>query len=178
MKTASSVIAQSSYVQEFLKEREITAFYGKAESVSEIVRKAVYPVVSADCLIALNNDGNYYRFLGGLSNLSCNNLYETFRDAGSAFTIIKLDKNYFFCYNTPVYDTSGQSPVRIGSMVMLSDLGKTRRLLENTNILKDVNIAVIVDGAVMLSNDRAVENTAETELSSKRPHACTAKGYF
>ena len=46
MRTIASVIASSSYVQDFLSERDVAAYYEKAGIVSEIIQKAAFPITS------------------------------------------------------------------------------------------------------------------------------------
>jgi sensor histidine kinase YesM len=157
MQTVASAIAGSSYVQDFLKEQNISAAYDRAEAVSEIIRKAAFPISSSDSLITISADGNFYRFSGGLSNGSCVELHKTFQGAGSVFTIAELDGTLFFCHNAPVFETAGQFPNRIGNVVMLTALDKKRRALDSGNGFSDIDTALIMDSAVIISNNPALE---------------------
>ncbi|HBU13027.1 MAG TPA: hypothetical protein DEB31_10000 [Clostridiales bacterium] len=68
MKLATSTIAGSVYVQEFLSETDNTAYYEKAGAVSEIIRKTVYPHMGGDTVLTITAEGLFYRFTGSVSN--------------------------------------------------------------------------------------------------------------
>jgi signal transduction histidine kinase len=164
MRTITSAIVGSAFVQDFLKERDAAAYYEKAELVSEIIQKAAFPITNADSIITFSTNGKYYRFSGGLSNASCEELYRTFQNADTVFTVIELDDTLFFCHNSPVFDMSGQSPVRAGNVVMLTGLEKTRRMLEYEEITTSIDMALVFGGEIILSNNPAIEGMAETEI--------------
>lgn len=171
MKVVASVIAGSTYMQEFLAETDVAAFYEKANTVSEIVQKSAYPITSSDSIIAISNNGDYYRFTGGLSNAACKNIFDTFKDGNAAvYTIIDLDNTLYFCHISPVMSMSGQMPKRIGSVVILNGLTKIRRVLSEDNKLAGVNTAVILDGKILLSDKMELEgreaNVLETQYGA------------
>ncbi|MCL2057012.1 MAG: hypothetical protein FWH02_07340, partial [Oscillospiraceae bacterium] len=163
MRTIASVIASSSYVQDFLSERDVAAYYEKAGIVSEIIQKAAFPITSSDSIIAFNEGGDFFRFSGGLSNASSAEIYQNFRGAGAFYTIIELDGTLFFCHSAPVFDTSGRTPVRIGSIAILTGLDKTRRMLEHDGI----DMALILGGEVVLSNNRSLEGIRADGLAPR-----------
>lgn len=165
MKTISSAISGSSYVQEFLEERDVSKYYEKAEIVSEIIQKAAFPITSTDSVIVINAQGDFYRFSGDLSNASCEELYKTFQGAGAVYTVVEADNTMFFCYNAPVFETSGQLPSRIGNVVMLTRLEKTRRMLSHDH--PGIDMAVILDGKVILSSNPVLEGEEADELSRR-----------
>jgi signal transduction histidine kinase len=157
MKAYASVIAGSVYVQEFLKEAQIPAFYEKAAVVSEIIEKAAFPVAQADNVIAMSMRGDFYRFSGGLSNHSCEEIHELFKDSGTVFTVAELDGALYFCHNAPVYDSLGRFPVQIGNIVRLTGIEKMRRTLDFTDAGHGIDTAVIYNGFVILSSDPELE---------------------
>ena len=179
MQTVTTAIADSASVRVFLKERDVTAYYEKAELVSEIIQNAAFPITSADSVITFGAGGNYFRFSGGLSHDSCEALGQAFQGAGTAYTVIELDHTLFFCHNMPVFDAQGLTPVRIGNVVMLTGLDKTRRMLEDEDTPADIDMAVIFDGIVILSNNHALEGgdadglTARYSMISSAPVAGT-----
>jgi sensor histidine kinase YesM len=164
MRTITAAIAGSSFVKDFLNERNTQAFYEKAVIVSEIILKAAFPVTNSDSIISFGKDGNFYRFSGGLSHDSCEELYRMFGNAGTVYTVIELDGTMFFCHNAPVFDSVGQQPLQIGNIVMLTGLDKTRRMLIPENIIRDIDMAVIFDGEIILSNNMELEGMSATGI--------------
>ena len=161
MNTVASVIAGSDYVQDFLRENDTAAYYEKAAAVSEIVRKAAYPISSADSVVTLGRNGSFFRFSGGLSDSACKTLYESLKDEETVTTVIELDGALFFCHSVPVADYSGKSPDRLGYAVILTGLSKTRRMLDYGD---SVDMALTLNGVVILSNDPSLENITTAEL--------------
>ena len=172
MKTVSSLAAGSDYLKDFLMEQEVSAYYEKAGIVSEIIHRTASPVSSIDNIITFTERGDYYRFVGGVSNGACEKLYNAFYEEGSVYTIIDLDNALFFCHNAPVFDSSGRNPVKIGNIVMLIGLDKTRRALDSGG-QGEVVAAIVFDNSVMLSNDRSLEGESVSELESKYSVAST-----
>jgi two-component system sensor histidine kinase YesM len=167
MNASAATIAGSGYVKDFLSERNKSVLYEKAVPVSEIISKTAFPITSSDSVITINADGDFYRFSGGLNNQSCQMLYEEFKDAGTVYTVAKLGETLYFCYNTPVYDLSGIKPDRIGSVVMLTGISKTRRALENLNGAPVIDTALILDSEIVLSNNPSLEQKPISELENQ-----------
>ena len=161
MNTIASVIAGSEYVQDFLAERDAVAYYEKAITVSEIVRRAAFPISSADSVVTINEAGRFFRFSGGLSNRSLETLFEAFGDSGIVYTITELDGTLYFCHIVPVIDYSGQLPTRLGKIIMLTGLDRTRRMLGYGD---GVDRVVILDGFVILSSNPELEGIAVAEF--------------
>ncbi len=162
METITNVIAGSSYVQDFLTERDTEEYYAKALIASEIIQKAAFPITAADSVITLTAEGGAYRFSGSLSAESCKLLYSAFGGAGSVYTVMELDGRLFFCHNAPVFDLSGQTPARIGNVVMLTGVDKTRRMLGQGG---DMDTALLLDGVVILSNNLGLEGLSADALA-------------
>ncbi len=164
MKTVASVISGSEFVQDFLLETNVSKYYEKANTVSEIVAKVVYPITNADSVITITSKGNFYRFSGSLSNGSCQKIYHTLVNLGEVQTVVELDNMLFFCHISPVY-TSDKVQQYAGSVVILNELQKTRRILTNSQI-KGVDTAVILDGKIQLSSNLELEGLEENVLES------------
>ncbi len=166
MKQASATIAGSTSVQDFLCEQDVTLYYERATSVSEVIEKIAYPISGSDSLILINSQGQYYRFSGSTSNASCELLYDSFKDSGSVFTVVGLDDTLYFCHAGPVLSAKAQPPMRIGNIIILTGLAKTRRLLE-TDHHTDVDTAVILHNKVLLSNLTSLEGTDADDLDNQ-----------
>lgn len=168
MRTVCSAIGGSDYVKDFLQEEDVLPYYEKAIVVSEIVDKIAFPIVSSDSVITINSRGEYYRFSGGVSNPSCERLYQIFGGAGVMYTVIELDGVNYFCHNSPVIVTADYKPVHIGNVIMLTDLSKTRRLLES-DASSDVDMLVLADDVVLLASVPALEGKSKADLLSLYP---------
>jgi signal transduction histidine kinase len=157
MGTFTASIAASAYVQDFLMERDVAAWYGKAEVVTEIIQQSAYPITSSDSVIVFGMDGNFYRFSGGLSHEGCETLNTLFRGVGSVYTVATVDDTLFFCYNTPVHDMSHPTTPRIGNVVMLTRLDKMRRMLEREDAAMGIDMALVFEGQIILSGNPELE---------------------
>ena len=166
MRTITSAISGSSYIQDFLSERNTKGYYEKAGIASEIIQKAAFPITSADNILAINADGRSYRFSGGLSSQSCEALYRSIQGAGTVYTVIELDYTLFYCHSAPVFDMSGQSPVRLGNVLILTGLEKTRRMLERDDSLTGIDVAVILNDEIVMSNNPSLEGISADSLAS------------
>ena len=164
LRTITSTIAGSSYIQDFLNERDWMAYYDKAGIASEIIRQTAFPITSADSVLAINAEGIAYRFSGGLSSQSCEELYKSIQGAGTIYTVVELDNTLFYCHSAPVFDFSGKSPVRLGNVSILTGLEKTRNMLTFEDSLINMDIAVIIDGEIIMSNNYALEGTSADAL--------------
>ena len=164
MRTIAVTIAGSGYVQDFLKERDVHAFYAKADTIAEIIQRAAFPASSADSVITVNTSGDFYRFSGALSNSACEKLFETFQDAGSVYTVVELDGSMYFCHNSPVFDSSGPVPLRVGNVILLTGLNKARRLLDSGNAMNYMDAAIMLDDTVILSGNHSIERMTADEL--------------
>jgi sensor histidine kinase YesM len=161
MNTVASVIAGSEYIHDFLGEKDYNAFYNKALTVSEIVRRTAFPISDADSVIAISDSGRYFRFSGGLSDTALDSLLGIFFDSDSVYTVIELDGALYFCHSVPVIDYSGRRPVRLGNVIMLNGLDRTRRALDYGD---GVDRAVFLDSIVILSNKPEIEGMAAGEV--------------
>lgn len=160
-------IADSAFVQDFLKERDVAEWYAKAEVVTEIVQKAAYPITASDSVIAFGTDGNFFRFSGGLSHGGCEALYALVRSAGSLYTVAALDDTLFFCYAAPVYDMARPTMPRIGSVVMLTRIDKMRRMLQREDAATGIDMVLVFGGEVILSSNPMLEGLPALEIDSR-----------
>ncbi len=175
MKTITSVITSSSYIRDFLTEQDVHAYYEKSSVVSEIIQKAASTVSETDSVITINSDGEYFRFIGGLSNSACEELYKHFVGEGSAFKVIELDNTLFFCHNAPVFDYSGQVPVKAGNVIILTGLNKISRKLDYSSVFKGMDTAVMQDGKVIMSNNPSFIDMTTEEFISQYGFVSTAE---
>ena len=165
MKNIAAVIAGSSSVQEFLSAGSVGEYYSKAEAVTEIIHLAAYPISSVDSVITINASGDYYRFTGGLSSAACDTLYDRFKGPNSSYTVIELDGTMYFCHSAPVFKASGQALDNAGTIIILTNLNRTRsQLISNT--LTDVDTAVIQGQVILISSDEGLEGKSVAELDS------------
>lgn len=163
MKAVCGVIAGSDYIRDFLTEKNTSAYYEKAITVSEIIDKTAFPISSSDSIITINVSGEYYRFSGGISNAACEKLYKTFEGSGTVYTIIELDQISYFCHNSPVLSAGKYSPSHMGNVIMLTDLSKIRRLLEKGSG-GDLDLFVLADNRVLLSSITELEGKRGDEI--------------
>lgn len=166
MKVVASVIAGSVYVQDFLMETDVAAYFEKATVASEIVSKAVYPMAVVDSVITMTNGGDFYRFTGSVSNQACQKIFASMGKGGEVQSVVDLDGTLYFCYLSPVVITQSGAPKRIGSVVLLNELQKTRRSLE-TGRLTGVDTVLLLDGVVLLSNQRSLEGQRLETLAAQ-----------
>jgi len=163
MRSGAEIIAASTYVQDFLMAESVDDFYSKAGEVAQFLRNAAFSVTSIDNLITIDTSGTFFRFIGSLSNASCEQLQEAFYLTGSTYTVIGLDGVMFFCHSAPVYSTSSQVLDRIGTVFLLTNLNRKRSVLAD-NVMVGVDSVVIHNGIILLSSDDSLEGLAYTEL--------------
>jgi signal transduction histidine kinase len=152
MTVVSSALSGSNYVQEFLAERDSSAYYEKAGAVSEIIRKAIYPNIDTDSIITFTADGTFFRFTGGVSNEACEKLYAGIADGTvPAYSVAELDGIHYFCLISPVYGRGLTMTPPVGYVAALSDTAKMRRAMTRLNTVSGMDSAIILDGRVLLS---------------------------
>ncbi|MCL2217101.1 MAG: histidine kinase [Defluviitaleaceae bacterium] len=164
MNTIAGVIAGSSTVQDFLLTDTTATFFAGAESASEIIRNAIHPHSFVDSVITFDNAGNFFRFTGGLSNAACEALHDMVYGVGSLQTIIELDGVLFFMHSAPVYSILGQRPFRVGAIVLLTHLDRTRVALVGSSTVPNIDTAVIQDDTILLSSNMGLEGSPDAEL--------------
>jgi len=164
VKTAASVIASSKYVQDFLDSKTVEEFYEKAETVTEIIHKTAYPISSIDGVVTINQAGEFYRFTGGISNEACKTLYNTFKGAGLQYIALELDGIRYFCHSSPIFITSGQNLDRVGSVVLLTVLSRTRRILSDRTDIAGMEAVLSMDDMILLSSNLSLENKPLADL--------------
>ena len=164
MRSIAEIIAASAYVQDFLSAATVEEFYGNADTVSEIIRNAAYPITFADSVITINAAGNYYRFTGGLSNDACKRLHDSFKQAEVSYMIKELDGVLFFCHSAPVYTAADRTLYRVGTVILLTNLNRKRAVLDTA--LAGMHTAVIQDDIILLSSDGELEGKHSSQLDS------------
>gem|GEM_PF-1010266 len=165
MYNIAGVIAGSASVRDFLSSSTSEEFYNKVQAVEEIIRTAAYPISLVDSVVTINTWGDYYRFTGSLSNAACESLHEKVRETGNLHAIIALDGNLFFCHAAAVYSFSGQAPGRVGTVILLTNLNRTRKALTEP-LLSGADMAVIQDDIILLSNIVEIEGKHEADVES------------
>ncbi len=163
MKTNAALIGSSSYVKEFLTEKDTAAYYEKATMVHEIISKVGGAGDPLDGVVTINNAGEYYRFIGGISNRAIEDLRAEFGDTSPVFTIASLDGRDYFCYISPVYSTNSMNVEKIGDIIIVNSLTKTRRLLANSST-KGIDTAVASEGVILFSTSSVLEGKQVEEL--------------
>jgi hypothetical protein len=166
MKLATSTIAGSVYVQDFLSETDSTAYYEKAGAVSEIIRKTVYPHMGEDTVLTISAEGIYYRFTGSVSNAALGQLHRLVADGSESYSVVKLDETNYFCIVSPVYSESAVLGGPIGYVVALSNMAKVNRLLDTSDIMEGIDTAIILDDTILFSSNHALDGRAAAELDS------------
>jgi two-component system sensor histidine kinase YesM len=164
MNTIASVIAGSEYVQDFLGEGNVTAYYEKAGAVAEIVRQTAFSFSAADGIVAISENGRFYRFSGGYSQSALENLQESLRGSDTVYTVVELDGVLFLCHSVPVIDYSHSFSQRLGNIVLLTSLDKTRRMLAQEDA---ADRAVLLDGVVILASNPELEGLAAAEMETR-----------
>ena len=165
MRSVTEIIAASTFVQDFMMTDTVETFYEHSGTVAEIIRNAAFSATATDGLVTIDSSGVFYRFHGSLSNTACEILHHTFMDKGVSYTVMELDGISFFCHSAPIITTTGQTPQRVGTVVILSNLSRKRTILAD-NALVGVDTAVIQDEVILLSNNNGLEGTNAHELDS------------
>ncbi|MDR1664730.1 MAG: histidine kinase [Clostridiales bacterium] len=187
MAAVSSALSGSDYVQAFLAERDSAAYYEKAEAVSEIIRKAIYPNIDTDSIITFTTDGTFFRFTGGVSNEACGKLYaEIAAGTVPAYSVVELDGIRYFCLVSPVYGRGLTMTPPVGYVAALSDTAKMRRAMIRLNTVSGMDSAIILDGKVLLSTrqeldgqdaaglERRYESVTVTQVTGSSLYVATA----
>ncbi len=163
IKVSASLIGGSPYVKDFLTEKDITSYYEKSETVNEIIAKVLGVNSPFDHVVTVNESGDFYRFIGSLSNESITKIFNEFKNENSTFHDLVLDGTGYFCHISPVFSTTGESTKRIGSIIIMNSLSKTRRMLDHERP-SGMDAAVVLDEKVLLSTEKALEGKQKSEL--------------
>ena len=165
MKTATSTIAASVYVQDFLSETDKNAYYEKVGAVSEIIRKATYTHMGEDSVITITDDGAFYRFTGSVSNNAISRLHQDILSGMAVYSVAELDGAGYFCMVSPVYARGTGPETPIGYVVALSHLAKVHRMLDTPDTARGIDTAVILDDTVLFSSNPELEGKSADELN-------------
>lgn len=163
MKISASLIGSSTYLKEFLTETDTTAYYEKAATVHEIISKVSSVEDPFDSVITINNAGEYYRFVGSMSNQAIERIVDNYSKAAPFFTIVSVDEKDYFCYISPVYSTQNIEANRIGDVIIINSLAKTRRILISSDI-QGIDTAVVSQDKIIISTNGALEGRPFSEM--------------
>lgn len=161
MRSVAGVITGSSYIQDFLAAETVEEFFIKADNASAIIRNAAFPNLEASNIIAFNESGRFYRFVGRLSNDSCEKLYGMVRDSGTIFTVVELDGVLFFCHSAPVFSFLERVPKRIGAITLLTHIDSKRTALGVNSM---IDSAIVKAGFVIVASDETLEGMKFAEI--------------
>jgi signal transduction histidine kinase len=164
MKLATSTLAGSVYVQDFLSETDKIAYFEQAKVVSEIVRKTTYPHMGEDIVLTFTAAGSPYYFTGSISDEAMRRLYGEIAGGTAAYSIVTLDEEGYFCLVSPVYPRMSGSHDAVGYVVTLSNLKKVRRMLEAPENLTGIDAAVILEDVILFSSNTALDGQSAAEL--------------
>ncbi len=163
IKVGAALIGGSSYVKEFLTEKDVAAYYEKSEGISEIVAKVMGIDNPFDHVVIVNESGDFYRFVGSLSNHSITKVFNEFKNEDAAFHTLMLDGIGCFFYISPVFSTTSTYAERIGSVIIVNSLSRTRRVLEQERI-SGLETSVVSEDKVLLSTQTSLEGKQKSEL--------------
>ncbi len=166
MKLATSTIAGSVYVRDFLTETDRNAYYEKAGAVSEIIRKTVYPHMGEDTVFTVGGN-SYYRFTGSISNEAIERIYIEIAGGGNTYSIVTFEEATYFCMVSPVYASGGGTGDAAGYVVALSNLAKVRRMLDTPDTVPGIDTAVILDGEILFSSNPELDGQSASELENR-----------
>jgi hypothetical protein len=167
MAVVSSLLSGSGYVQDFLTEKDPSAYYEKANAVSEIIGKTIYPSIDTDSIVTITADGAVTRFTGGISSDAVKKLFAEIGDGAIApYSVTELDGTGYFCLVSPVYERSLNVTPPIGYVMALSDTAKVRRAMLRLNTVSGIDTAILLDGAILLSSNPGLDGRSAAELET------------
>ncbi len=164
IKISASLIGGSPYVKDFLAEKDIDSYYEKSEEANEIVAKVMGVNALFDHVITINEDGDFYRFVGSLSNETISVLFHELRGKDASFYTMMLEGTGYFCYFAPVFSTNIDSPDRIGSILIANSLSRTRRMLEQGRP-PGIETSVVAGEQILLSTEKALEGRQKSLIA-------------
>jgi hypothetical protein len=165
LRAATTVIAGSVYVQEFLSETDIASYYEKALSASEIIRQTIYPQTGGDIIFTISSNGALYRFTGIINTAAMERVYtEAVNNSTTTYTVIELDETDYFCITTPVFLRGSFTQGPVGYIAALSNLSQARRMFTKWDTMTGIESAVIADGIILFSSDPALDGKSIDEL--------------
>jgi len=168
MRLVSSSLAGSIYVQDFLAEGSVTAYYEKAEAVAEIIRKSTYPHLNSDSIVTFTANGTAYRFTGGISAAAADKIYrEVILGGAPVYSIVELDGVDYFCLIDPVSRRGTGTTVHTGHVVTLSNIAKVRRTVMDLGMVTGVDTAVILEDVILLSSNPELDGKSYAELERR-----------
>ncbi len=167
IRLTSSVIAGSAYVRDFLEEKDVASYYEKAKPAAEIIRKTAYPQMYADSIITITEGGAFYRFTGSVSNEVIANIHSEIKNSSYApiYSIQEIDGTKYFCHITYVYAHELGQSNPVGSVVILSNLSKMRRMLSEPREVPGIDTAVIFNDKILLSGNIELEGKESAQLN-------------
>ena len=168
MRLVSSSLAGSIYVQDFLAEDSVAAYYEKAEAVAEIIRKSTYPHLHSDSIVTFTAQGTAYRFTGGISAAAAEKIYrEVIQGGAPVYSIVELDGVDYFCLIDPVSLRSIGATIPTGHVVTLSNIAKVRRTVMELSMVTGVDTAVILDDVILISSNPELDGKSYAELERR-----------
>jgi hypothetical protein len=165
--SASTTLAGSNYLREFLTEADSSVYYSSAGMVAEIIRKTIYLQTSGDIIFTITSEGVFHRFTGGISADSVKTVYEAARHiAAPEYSVVELDGIGYLCLTSPVYPRGSVSEKPIGYIVALSHLAEARRILTRRDIPTGIDTALIADGVILFSSNPALDGKPAAEVEN------------
>ncbi len=163
IKASATLIGGSAYVKDFLTEKNVALYYEKSARVHEIIAKVMGIEYTFDHVITVNESGEFYRFVGSLSNESIGEIFNDYKDDDATFQSVIIDDVGYFCHISPVFYTSYENPRRIGSIIIVNSLLRTRRMIDR-DIPSGMDTSVVSDEKVLISTNKALEGGARSSL--------------
>ena len=167
LRVAAESIAANTFVQNFLTESNVSAYYEKAGTVSEIINRTIFPHMSGDHISTITAGGVSYLFTGGISSAGIRTVYErilkTYAGA-TLYFVVELDGTDYFCLISPVFADGFSTPQPVGYVVALSYLARARRHLTDPDALMGIDTAIIADDVVLLSSNYELEGQSASEM--------------
>jgi len=149
----SFTVSENKVIRDFLTTKDRIMVHTKSSQIKEELDKVVSQDILAENLILYNQEGEYYRFYGNISNTAAQSIYYTIQKETSKKQMqIKVEGVNYIGYVDSVYYKNEN----LGKIVMLIEESEIYRLFQETGGIEDMTIALAADNQIIVANEEKV----------------------
>jgi len=143
---------------QMLKAKSILAFYDEAAKAATQVEAVAKADPAVSNILLYDQSGNYYRFLGKMSNTVLGRLFKTISGKSLPINLsCTSDGMNYIGYASGIYEDGTQ----LGSIAMLLEETEIKRIFDAYDQMPYLGIALLAEGRVVYTNRN---NLSETEI--------------
>ncbi len=157
----SFTVSENKVIKDFLTTKDRIMVHTKSSQIMEELDKVVSQDILAENLILYNQQGEYYRFYGNISNTAAQSIYNTIQKETTKKQMqIKVGGVNYIGYVDSVYYKNEN----LGKIVMLIEESEIYRLFQETGGIEDMTIALAADNQIIVANEERVVGLGAEEF--------------